>query len=290
MSSTTKRWATLLTAGVLSLGLVACNGDDGGTATAPTSTASDAAQPTGTEGGDASAAPTEDAGAGTDVAEGEEVAPEDFVAMLKSPGEEAMSTYRMTMDLKAGAESVTMEGAVDLSGDSPRMSMDMEIPGAGAMTMVLADGRMYMSMPGVTEEGKFVEVPEEALGEAATALEDIDFATQYDTWAAGAQKVVFVGEEDVDGTMMRRYEIHLDADAVADAAGVTGSPEDDAALTSALGGETVVYDVWLDEDNFMRRMVMEVEGVVTEMKADGWGEPVDIEVPAEEDLMSGPTG
>lgn len=295
MSSTTKRWATLLTAGALSLALTACGGDEDGqdptTAPAPTTgaattegtgagaTEDDAA----TEGGDDAAA-SDGAGGSVDAAEGEEVPIEDFIAMLKAPGEEKLSTYTMSMELKSGSEGMTMEGAVDLSGDSPKMNLDMEVPGAGNMTMIMADGRIFMAMPGVTEEGKFLEVPEEQLGDAATSLDEVDLNSQYDAWEEGAQKVTFTGEEDVEGETMRRYEVVVDASVAADAAGMTG---DDAAAMTSLG-EAFVYDVWVDEEGLMRRIVMEIEGMVTEIKADNWGEPVDIEAPADSDLMTTP--
>lgn len=298
MSTKNTRWVGLLTAGALSLALTACGGGD--ETTDPTTPAPTGGTTTEDTGGDQTAEPgtdattedagaeetTADAGAG-DAAEGEEIPASDFVAMLKEPGEEKLSTYVMTMDMKAGAESMAMEGAVDLSGDTPQMQVDMDVPGAGTMQMVMAEGRMFMSMPGVTEEGQFIEVPEEQLGDAATALDDVDITSQYDDWERNATKVVFLGEDDVDGTTMRHYEITMDASGLADSAGVTGG--DDAAVTSAFGDE-FTYEVWLDDENLMRRMVMEIEGMVTEMKADRWGEPVEIEVPSEDQLMSGPTG
>ena len=298
MTTTSRRWAALLSAGALSLSLTACGGGDDDAPASPSPTTApavtdeattDAGETTDSEATTDAAAPTteETTEESTEAAAEGEIPVADFIAMLKEPGEEKLSSYEMTMDLKAGGEAMEMSGKVDLSGDSPAMAMDMEIPGAGPMTMIMADGRMFMSMAGVTEDGKFMEVPKEQLGEAATALDDVDLASQYEDWEKSAKRVVLVGEEDVDGTTMRHYEVVLDGQAAIDAAGVTG--DDEAAVSAAIGDE-FVYDVWLDDDNLMRRIVMEIEGMVTEIKADKWGEPVDVEAPSEDQLMSTPTG
>lgn len=281
MNTTHTRWAGLLGAGALTLALTACSGDEGtpaqpsgATSTAATATGGDAAEPT------SEPAPTE-------VAEGEEIEPAAFVEMMKSPGEEVLSSYTMTMNLKAGGEDMTMDGAVDISGDQPRLDMDMTIPGAGSMQMRMVEGRVFMAMPGVTPEGKFMEVPAEQLGDTAAALEEVDITSQMETWESSAQKVVFVGEEDVDGTMMRHYQVTVDSAAAMDAAGLTGG---DAAAASSAMGEEFVYEVWLDDDNLMRKLAFEMEGIVTEMTADNWGEPQEIEAPADEDIVESPTG
>lgn len=293
------RWATMLAAGALTFTLAACGGDDEAPATSDTPASAPASAPAGGQ-EEATAEPTEDDAAETTgedeggeaaPAAGEEIAPADFVAMLQEPGTEMLSTYEMNMTMKAGSEDMVMTGLVDLSGDSPKMDMQMQIPGAGDMQMVMADGRLFMAMPGVTEEGKFMEVPEEQLGDAATALDDVDITAQYADWEKTAKSVVLVGEEDVDGETMRRYEVTMDgaamAEQLADAAGETAA---DAAAATAGLDEDMVYDIWLDEDNLMRRMVMEVAGIVTEMTIDKWGEPVTIDVPADSDLMDVPTG
>jgi hypothetical protein len=278
MSTTRTRWAGLLTAGALTLALGACSDDDGGasstSATAGTTT-------------EAAATETEAETSAPEVAEGEEIDPAEFVAMMKSPGEAMLSSYTMTMSMKTGGEDVTLEGAVDVSGESPALDMDMEIPGAGAMEMRMIDGRLFMSMAGITPEGKFMEVPPEQLGDTATALEEVDITAQMDTWEESARKVVYVGEEDVDGQTMRHYQVTVDSAAAMDAAGVTG---DDAAAASSAMGEEFVYEVWLDDENLMRKLAFEMDGVVTEMTADNWGEEQDIEIPAEEDIVQGPGG
>lgn len=266
--STRTRLAASLSAVALTLTLAACADDGAGTTDGASGTQSSAG------------ATSEEPAPATDVAEGEEISPAEFVALMKSPGLEKLSSYTMEMTMRSGSSPMTMSGAADLTGDQPALDLDMDIPGAGAMNVRMADGRVFIAMPGQTPEGKFMEVPAEQLGEAGGALEDVDLMSQMEVWEESAKKVVFVGEEDVDGTTMRRYSMTIDGSAAMDAAGV-----DDAAATSSGVPEEFVYDVWLDADNLMRKMAFETDGLVTEVLADNWGEPQDISVPADEDIV-----
>lgn len=282
MKSTHRRWAGMLTAGALGLSLVACGGDDpaGQTTAPPTGTSQESAA--GTDAAEETAADTSDGTAGE--AEGQEVDVQEFLAMLKSPGEEKLSSYTLEMVMSMGGQDMDMSGRADLSGDTPAFDIEMTLPGMGDAHMILAGGEVYMSMPGVTEEGKFLQVPKEQLGDVASQLDEIDITSTWDAWDEGASKVVFVGEDDVDGQQMRRYEVTVDTDAALDASGQTG---EDAAAASAMMGEELTYDLWVDADNLMRKVTFELDGAVSEIRTDNWGEPMDIEAPSPEDIQQG---
>ncbi|MGC5582992.1 hypothetical protein [Ornithinimicrobium sp. W1665] len=297
MRTTTRtRWAALLSAGALSFSLVACAGGDAGDdaadegTTAPAAGTEDAsadtAAPTGGSDDAQTSAPAADGGDG-EHAEGEEVPVEEFLAMLRSPGEEVMSTYELQMVVTTGSQTMEMAGEVDLGGEQPALDAELTMPGLGATRMIVVDGSAFVSMPGVTEEGTFVEVPQDQLAETGAGLEDIDISSTWDAWDEGAGRVVFVGTEDVDGTDLRRYEVVVDTDAALDASGQTGP---DAAEASAMMGEEITYDVWVDEEDLLRRISFATAGSVTEMTVDRWGEEMDIEAPAEEDVQPMPTG
>lgn len=278
MSTIRNRWAGLLGAGALTLTLAACGGDDTPEADPTGAVSTEGAS---TDGAEASSP----AAAAADAAEGEEVDIQEFLAMLQSPGEETLSSYTIAMSMNMGGQAVDMDGAADLSGDTPAFDMNMTMPGLGAMRMIMADGQVFISSPAAgTEEGKFLQVPEEQLGELSTQLDEVDITSTWDAWEEGANSVVFVGEEDLDGQDMRRYEVTVDTQAALDAAGQTG---DDAAAASGIIGDVLTYDVWVDGDNLMRKVAFEAQGVVTEVTADNWGEPQDIQAPAPEDIQEG---
>ncbi len=296
-TTTGTRWTTLLAAGTLSLSLAACGGsddadggstagsEDGAVGTAATTqdtagTSADTQAATGDGEGD-------EGGSAAAPAEGEEVPVEDFLAMLRSPGEEVMSSYELDMVVTTGGQTMEMAGEVDLGGGQPSVDADLTMPGLGATRMIVVDGSAYVSMPGVTDEGMFLEVPQGELEDSGAGLDDIDVASTWEDWDEGAGQVVYAGLEDVDGEELRRYEIVVDVQAVLDASGQTGS---DAAEASAALGDEITYDVWVDEDDLVRRISYTAAGAVTEMTIDRWGEPMDIEAPDPEDVQPMPTG
>lgn len=273
MSTTRMRLGALVTAGVLGLGLSACGDDD---SAQETTTEATTPADTGVETTEDAADTAIETGQSTEPpeAEGEEIPIEEFLAMLQEPGEETLSRYSLTMEMDMEGQTMDADGSVDLSGDSPAVQMVMNIAGMGSMEMIMIDGATYIAMPGLTPEGTYMEAPPELLGETAP-LEDIDVSEQWDTWEEGARQVLFLGEEDVDGTDMRRYEITVDVDMAeaAEAAGVTAEPGTEDTV------QTMVYDVWLDDDNLMRQMEMEIEGSTMRMTMDNWGEEQDINAP-----------
>lgn len=296
-TTTGTRWTTLLAAGTLSLSLAACGGsddadggstagsEDGAVGTAATTqdtagTSADTQAATGDGEGD-------EGGSAAAPAEGEEVPVEDFLAMLRSPGEEVMSSYELDMVVTTGGQTMEMAGEVDLGDGQPSVDADLTMPGLGATRMIVVDGSAYVSMPGVTDEGMFLEVPQGELEDSGAGLDDIDVASTWEDWDEGAGQVVYAGLEDVDGEELRRYEIVVDVQAVLDASGQTGS---DAAEASAALGDEITYDVWVDEDDLVRRISYTAAGAVTEMTIDRWGEPMDIEAPDPEDVQPMPTG
>lgn len=296
-TTTGTRWTTLLAAGTLSLSLAACGGsddadggstagsEDGAVGTAATTqdtagTSADTQAATGDGEGD-------EGGSAAAPAEGEEVPVEDFLAMLRSPGEEDLSSYELDMVVTTGGQTMEMAGEVDLGDGQPSVDADLTMPGLGATRMIVVDGSAYVSMPGVTDEGMFLEVPQGELEDSGAGLDDIDVASTWEDWDEGAGQVVYAGLEDVDGEELRRYEIVVDVQAVLDASGQTGS---DAAEASAALGDEITYDVWVDEDDLVRRISYTAAGAVTEMTIDRWGEPMDIEAPDPEDVQPMPTG
>lgn len=290
MSTTRTRLGALVTAGVLTFGLAACGGEDD-PETTPASTVEDTAvedetaadeqtedetatdEQTGTE----ETATEEETGDAGDATEGEQIPIEEFLALLQEPGEDMLSNYTISMDMEGQQQGV--EGAVDLSGDSLRMRISLATPDMGNVELIFADGEAYMAVPGLTPEGMYLLAPADMLGDTAE-LEEIDVSTQWETWEQGAQEVIFLGEEDVDGEQMRRYQVTVDTAAVAEAAG------EDAAATSLGLEETLVYDVWIDDESLMRMMTfgnMGMEGM--SMRMDNWGEEQDIQVPDPEQVM-----
>src|SRR5690606_18756186 len=269
-------WGMVATSGALVLTLAACGGDDSpevedaGVGTSTTQADADDDSSTGTQ------TDSDEGDAGGEIAEGEEVSTEEFIALLKSPGMDNLTTFTMDMDMGAEGESLVMRGAADLSGP-PALDVEMEMPGVGQVHMIMVDGQAYMSMPPMTEEGKFIKVPfEDFMGEDTEDFTDtVDMTSQWDDWETGAQKVTFMGVEEVDGEQLNHYELLLDTSQL-DAEDTVGMPSE------------ITYDVWLDDQNIMRKVTFNMPDVEAVVLMDNWGEPVDISAPAESDITELP--
>ena len=281
MTTTRTRLGALVSAGVLSLGLAACGGDD--TAGEATSTAGESAAEEADAEEDGADA-TEEADGSDDasdsaVADGEVIPVEDFLAMVKEPGEETLSSYTMTMDMEVQGQMVEAQGAADLSGDQAAMQLTMSLPQLGEIDLITVDGEVYVAMPGATPEGMYLHDSADSLGQG-DAMGQADITQQWDLWEEGAQEVLYLGDEDVDGTELGRYQITVDPQAAAAAVGA-----DADAVTAELGDTPIVYDVWLDDDHLMRRLDFDLDAMSAQMSMDNWGEPQDITAPSEDQIM-----
>jgi hypothetical protein len=87
---------------------------------------------------------------------------------------------------------------------------------------------------------------------------------------SGVRKVTYVGAENVDGVDADHYRVVVDS----------------AAMFRAMKQQTVpgmpknlVYDMWLDDHDLLRRMQFEVAGQSVAMSMSKWGEPVSVTAP-----------
>jgi hypothetical protein len=78
--------------------------------------------------------------------------------------------------------------------------------------------------------------------------------------------VTYVGETTVAGETMHQYTLEVDSAAASQAQGegLAGLPE------------TVTYQVWLDEQDHLRRVTFELPQARMVLRMWAWGEPVDI--------------
>lgn len=266
--TTTRQVGALMTAGALAFTLSACSDDGAVQEVGEAAAGSESASPSEPE--------TEELVAGSEVDRTE------FVERLKSPGNDVLGSFELSMDLEVEGMAMTMEGAADLRGENPAMDLTMDVPQMGELQMLLVDGNAYMSMPGVTDPGSYVEVPmEELVGTDFT--EQVDLTAQWDAWEKGAERITFVGMEDVDGEEMEHYEVTVDSQIALEASGQSADDLGGATLP-----DTVTYQVWVDDSDLMRKVSFDIMGATTEMTMDNWGEDVEIEAPDPADLQEMP--
>jgi hypothetical protein len=278
---------------VLILSVAACGGD--GSESAEESPGSDTASSAAPD--DSADTATDDETAETDTeTEAEGGYDEDeLLDAMKAAVAEAESAH-VTMELNGdGQQAMTGEGDVSYAGDSTAMQMTMSIPqmGTGEMELRMLDGVMYMAMPPMTPEGKFIKIdtndPNSPFGDLGGVTTGDPLAT-FKSFDAGLQDVEYVGAEDVEGEQMDHYVLTVDAKRAAKAQKQSwqkGMPE------------TISYDMWLDDSDLMRRIEFDLGAMMGAqgggsggmvMTMDDWGKPVTVKAPPAKDLVEMPGG
>jgi hypothetical protein len=199
----------------------------------------------------------------------------------------------VTMEVNGnGQQAMTGEGDVSYAGDSTAMQMTMSIPqmGTGEMEIRMLDGVMYMAMPPMTPQGKFIKIdtndPNSPLGDLGGVTTGDPLAT-FDAFDAGLQEVEYVGTEDVEGEQMDHYVLTVDAKRAAKAQDQKWQPG---------MPDTISYDMWLDESDLMRRIEFDMGGMMGQAGGSGgmvmtmsdWGKPVSVKAPPASDLVQMP--
>jgi hypothetical protein len=266
----TRLAASALSGSLIILALTGC-GDDADTAAEEASPSASSSSPSDSPSTPPSSATSTESG-------GDEAESAAFLERLKAGMGEEGSVHvdmEMTGPFQAKAQGDTAYGP---DGSEMQLTMEMSNLPGGALEMVLVDGKAYMSMPGVTEPGTFFEVDQSnpAFGSLDDGLSPADSFKAFD---AGLEKVEEVGTEEVGGVETTHYRLSVDARSALEATGqgnVPGLPK------------TLDYDVWLDSDDRMRRLVYELAGTKLTMDMTDWGKEVSVEAPSPDDIVEAP--
>ena len=260
--------ASTISSTLLLLSLTAC-GSDADTS-AEESTPSESSSPSSSEG--SSPTPTEAGGDAANAA---------FLDRLRAGVGESGSVHvamKLTGPLSMVAEGDTV---YDAEGSEMQMSLEMEGMGqAGVIDMLLVDDTFYMSMDGVTPPGKYFEVPEDSpmMGglQGGGSLSPADSLKAFE---AGLEKVEKLGQDDFGGEPVTGYRVTVDAEEALEAMGAPETPG---------MPESLDYEVWLDDQDRMRRMIIELAGTTVTADMTNWGEDVSIEAPGPGDIVDAP--
>ncbi|KQW43913.1 hypothetical protein ASC77_21170 [Nocardioides sp. Root1257] len=219
----------------------------------------------------------------TGLQKGDEVDPGDFVDTIED-GVKASTTAHMTMKVGLGSMGeMSGEGDIDYTADTPEMAMTMDLPMAGDGTKTdvrFVDGIFYMKL-GSMSGGKFWKLDpsdsDSPLGDMGSMLDQFDPASTLKKMEPAIDKVTYDG----DG----HYEL-------------TVSPEDlVTAMDMPSGAESqlpdsLTYDIWLDDENRLSKMHMDLPVAGTEstvdISASDWGKDVTIEAPPASEITEMP--
>lgn len=246
--------AALLT---VPLALTACSGSgDDPAADAPSSAA---------QAGDASPTPGQQVDADSFFARTQE-------AML------AKKTYTMSMTMESQGESIQIDGVGDMSDpNAPKAQMTMQ-PASGSepMEMILDGESIYMQMPGVSQ-GTYMQMPLSALAQAGgqDLTKFMNPAENLKLTQQAVEKVTFVGQEDVDGESLSHYTVTMNPQKLQQQY-ATRAPVPSSAPSVP---SELPYEVWIDDEDLVRKTDMTMDGVHLTMTTSKYGEPVTITAP-----------
>lgn len=253
-------------AAALALLLVAgCGGDDStdSTPAADETTASETTEDEPTEEEPTEEEPT-----------AEELDAETFVPTIT----EAMlgaGSARITATIDAGGQQLTIEGVQQVGETLKDNAMQLTLQGGGLDgELVLVDKFLYIDLGEVTQN-KFVRVDlsdPEAAGMFGQLLQSTDTASAVEALQGAVEDLRVVGPADVDGDATTQYRLTVDTEKVLSSQGVPPS------VASTLP-KTLSYDMYIDEQQLLRRLVVDLGGTSSEITASEWGEPVDITAP-----------
>lgn len=197
--------------------------------------------------------------------------PDEFTGKLKDSVEENPTVNIDVTATLDGEQDVTATGTQDLENDA----LDMEVDMAGQqLGYRLVDGQYYLSQP-----PKWVPVTEDStnplIKQTLETVQLLSMRKQFDAFVAGVEKAGDKGTEEIDGVETRHYTATVNTDK---AYGELDADKDPNAP------ETLIYDVWLDEDDLIRQMQFTQDGAEATLVAKDWGEPVDISKPKDSEI------
>ncbi len=248
----------LAAAAVLPLAFVslsACGSDDG-------AKAEDSSSTSGSSGSSGSST--------DDLQAGDSVDPADFTDRFEN-GFENTTTAHESMSMSAGQTgSMTGEGDVDYTQDSPAMDMTMSSDMAGGdIQVILVDKVFYMKAPGMGGD-KYLKMdlndPNSPFGSLGSQLDPQEALKSF---GEGIKTVTYQGEQDGED----QYEVTVDTQKMLDGMGETGQAASGAGMPDELS-----YDVWLDDQDRITKMTIDLGKIGTmEMTLSDFGKDVSIE-------------
>jgi hypothetical protein len=206
---------------------------------------------------------------------------EEFLALLRTPGEQVLGSHEATVEVAHvddpdfGTMTERTTVLADFRGESPLVEATMEMddgsdyPGMG---IVVLEDATFTSEPMPDGEVVWVELAAEEAGVFAqdmlTEGSPLLFVeTIWELWDDDGVGVELVGAELLGGATMEHYVVAME------------DPVSTQGWTASSMPVAASYDVWLDDEGLMRRVEAEPDGAHLTATVDRWGETVEISAP-----------
>jgi uncharacterized protein YfaP (DUF2135 family) len=235
---------------------------------------------------------------------GSEQAATNLAALAQSIGEKTgeKTSAHMTMDMSVAEQTISAEGDMEFGANDVAMTMTMEIPGQGEMTMLLSEGVMYIQMPQELEPGKpWIKIDPKGDDPMSKALGSTfdDVRKNADPRASIEQlkdsgEITAEEEVELNGEQTTHYSITVDVEKMA-------AQQDDPAAKTALeaaGVKDFPAELWVNGDGLPMRMTMDMPmadptsgkamNAKLQMDYTDWGKAVEIAVPSPDQIAELP--
>lgn len=212
-------------------------------------------------------------------AEGE-LTQDNFVERLSAAQLEAGSAH-MEMTSGMGGQTITMSGDVQMAesvaDSASHLTMDM---GAMTMDLRLVEGVMYLKMGEMTG-GKYAKIdltdPDSPLAQQYGSMADqADPTAQLQTFKSALVEFDNQGDGgEIDGVDTTKIEVAVDTAKVLE--------EQGQQLPKSMPKE-LRYVMHVGADDLLRKMTMDLAGTESTLTWTKWGEPVEVEAPAKDEI------
>lgn len=203
---------------------------------------------------------------------------DDFAERMNNAQYKAGSAH-FTQSMQISGQQIEYSGDILIDKDPSKIKMSMSMP--GGMEMRLVDGDAYLNMGELTG-GKFYKAsPEDSnslTDQLSAATDQAMPGKQLEALKASLKDFkVAPDAETIDGVPTTKYTLTLDTKKM------FASLQTEIPASAGIG-DTLSYDIYVDSDDLMRRMVMDVAGTTMQADYSKWGEPVTIEAPTADQI------
>lgn len=234
-----------------------------------------------------------------------------IVESVEATAEQGTVAFEISIETEGtqgedGVQPVSAEGTEDF--DAEQRTLTFEAPG-GQLRAIVDGTDIYVEVPG-TEDDTWARVELESLiagGVGFGGPGGLPFRSATDNLAVLERAVTAISagdEEDIDGATTTRYDMTVDLALAAEQAAESNATWE--ALAEQSGLTQLDMQVWLDDSDLIRRIAYsldlsqaEVEAATEDVEVDvapqgtvtvlvdyfDYGTPVDIEIPAEDNIV-----
>lgn len=209
---------------------------------------------------------------------------------------EKQTSVHVSMRTAAGSRvPMSAEGDLALHGkDHPDLVLTMDrTPMGGSAEVRVVRDVLYVSVPPMTPQGKFLELrpgdKSSPLGQLMGQLRDVGPNDPFAALESGLEKVTYVGQDTVQGEQLGHYRLTVDPRTLAKEHGM---PHPDGMSYGGGPGSpgdiprTATFDVWLDGNALVHRVRFDKPhqgSLVVDLTS--WGKQVTVQAPPRQDIV-----